>query len=176
VPFFALMLIALKPSREVIRNAVLAFVAPLLAVIVPFVIADADAFWRDTVEYGGSTYRIVGYGLSNLFLKLGIVDDRFGPYPFIWLALLVWLPVTLWLLWNQWKSGRQWTGAAGFAVSIFLLFFVSRVFQTTYLIWPLVAVLIAVLLANANDERRSAFAEVPGEVDGGELKPITTRP
>ena len=176
VPFFALMLLALKPAREVVRNAAIAFVAPLIALILPFLIADPGAFWRDTIEYGGSTYRIVGYGLSNLFLKLGIVDDRFGPYPFIWLALLVWLPVTLWLLWNQWRSGRQWTGVAGFAVSIFLLFFVSRVFQTTYLIWPLVAVLVAVLLANANDERRSALAEVPGEVDGSELKPITTRP
>jgi hypothetical protein len=176
VPFFAVLLLALKPPRKTLRSAALAFTVPLLAIILPFLIADPGAFWRDTVKYGGSTYRIVGYGLSNLFLKLGIVDDRFGAYPFFWLALFVWLPVTVWLLWRLWRSPRLWRGAAGFAVSIFLLFFVSRVFQTTYLIWPFVAVLMAVLLANADDERGSPLADVPGEVDGGELKPITTRP
>jgi len=145
-------------------------------VIVPFLVADPGAFWRDTITYGGSTYRIVGYGLSNLFLEAGIVDDRFGPYPFLWLALFVWLPLTLWLLWNQLRSPQLWRGAAGFAMSIFVLFFVSRVFQTTYLIWPLMGMLVAVLLANPDEERRGVRADVAGEVDGGELKPITTRP
>lgn len=176
VPFFAVLLLAMRPPRKTLWSAGIAFTVPLLAITLPFLIADPGAFWRDTVRYGGSTYRIVGYGLSNLFLKLGIVDDRFGSYPFFWLALFVWLPITVWLLWNLWRSPRLWRGAAGFAVSIFLLFFVSRVFQTTYLIWPVVAVLMAVLLANADDERGRPLADVPGEVDGSELKPITTRP
>jgi Glycosyltransferase family 87 len=176
VPFFALMLLAQRPSRGTLRSACAAFVAPLVAVIVPFLVADPGAFWHDTITYGGSTYRIVGYGLSNLFLEAGIVDDRFGPYPFLWLALFVWLPLTLWLLWNQRRAPQLWRGAAGFAMSIFVLFFVSRVFQTTYLIWPLMGMLVAVLLANPDEERRGARADVAGEVDGGELKPITTRP
>jgi hypothetical protein len=176
VPFFALMLLAQKPTRDTLRAAAIAFFAPVIAVLLPFLIADPGALWRDTVTYGGSTYRIVGYGLSNLFLKLGIVDDRFGAYPFVWLAIFVWLPVTIWLLWNLRRSPQPWRGAAGFAVSIYVLFFVSRVFQTTYLIWPLVAVLVAVLLANADDERRGALADVAGEVDGGELKPVAAGP
>jgi hypothetical protein len=88
----------------------------------------------------------------------------------------VWLPLTLWLLWNQRRSLQVWSGPAGFAVSIFVLFFVSRVFQTTYLIWPLIGVLIALVLANPDAERGSAGTDVAGEVDGGELQPITTRP
>lgn len=176
VPFFALMLLAQRPSRRTLRSACAAFVLPLVAGVVPFLIADAGAFWRDTITYGGSTYRIVGYGLSNLFLKAGIVDDRFGPYPFLWLVLLIWLPLTLWLLWNQQRSAQLWSGAAGFGISIFVLFFVSRVFQTTYLIWPLIALLVAVLLANPDEERGGARTDVAGEVDGGELQPITPRP
>jgi hypothetical protein len=175
VPFFVLMLLLQRPSRRTLRSAAAAFVAPLVAAIVPFLVADPGAFWRDTITYGGSTYRIVGYGLSNLFLKAGIVDDRFGPYPFLWLALAVWLPVTLWLLWNQRRSAQLWSGAAGFAISIFVLFFVSRVFQTTYLIWPLTALLVAMLLANADREHPSSRAEVAREVDSRELKPISTR-
>jgi hypothetical protein len=177
VPFFALALLGMRPTRAVVRTAALAFVVPVLVGILPFFVADPGAFWRDTITYGGSTYRIVGYGLSNLFLKTGIVDDRFGYYPFFWLALFVWLPVTIWLLWNQRRAGRLWAAPAAFAVSIFVLFFVSRVFQTSYLIWPLTAVLVAVALAaDPDDERAGARADVAGEVDRRELEPVPTPP
>ena len=173
VPFFALALLALRPSRAVVRNSALAFVAPLVAGILPFLVADPGALWRDTITYGGSTYRIVGYGLSNLFLKAGIVDDRFGSYPFFWLALFVWLPLTLWLLWNLRRSARLAAAPAAFAVSIFVLFFVSRVFQTSYLIWPLTALLVAAALAaDPNDERAGSPTDVAREVDRGELEPV----
>jgi Glycosyltransferase family 87 len=176
VPFFAVALLALRPRRSLVRNAAAAFLAPIVAAFLPFLIADPGALWRDTITYGGSTYRIIGYGLSNLFLKAGIVDDRFGSYPFLWLALLVWLPITLWLLWNQRRSGRLWTGAVAFAVSIFVLFFVSRVFQTSYLIWPLTALLFAAALAaDPDEERPRARADVAGEVDRRELEPVATR-
>jgi hypothetical protein len=177
VPFFAIAFLAYRPARAVVRNAALAFVLPLLVGILPFFAADPGAFWRDTITYGGSTYRIIGYGLSNLFLKAGIVDDRFGYYPFFWLALGVWLPVTVWLLWNQRRAGRLWGAPAAFAVSIFVLFFVSRVFQTSYLIWPLTAILVAVALAaDPDDEGGGARADVAGEVDRRELEPVPTAP
>jgi uncharacterized membrane protein len=176
VPFFAVALVALRPPRAVARNAAAAFVLPPAAGILPFLVANPSAFWNDTVTYGGSTYRIVGYGLSNLFLKAGIVDDRWGSYPFVWLALLVWLPLTLWLLWNQHRAGRLWLAAAAFAVSIFVLFFVSRVFHTSYLVWPLTALLVAAALAHADDERLRPRADVAGEVDGGELEPVAAPP
>ena len=142
----------------------------------PFLIADAGAVWADTVAYGGSTYRIIGYGLSSLFLKAGLVDNRYGSYPFVWLLVFVWLPVTAWLAWNQHRDRRPWIGAASFAVSMFVLLFISRVFQTSYLVWPLDAVAVAALLANAYDERPRPRPDVAREVDSGELQPITTRP
>jgi glycosyl transferase family 87 len=177
LPFFALALLAFRSPRAVLRNAAAAFLVPLAAGILPFLVADPGAFWRDTITYGGSTYRIVGYGLSNLFLKAGIVDDRFGSYPFLWLGLLVWLPVTLWLLWNQRRAGRLWSAAAAFAVSIFVLFFISRVFQTSYLIWPLTAVLVATALAaDPYDDRSRAGPDVPREVDRREPEPVPAPP
>jgi hypothetical protein len=176
VPFFALMLLALRPPRVLKRRSAAAFLLPPVAGLVPFLVADPGGLWRDTIAYGGSTYRIIGYGLSSLFLKAGIVDDRYGSYPFVWLALLVWLPVTAWLLWNQHRSERLWAGAAGFAISIFVLLFVSRVFQTSYLVWPLAGILAAVLLANSDDERTRAQAHVAGEVDGRELQSIAAAP
>ena len=174
VPFFALMLLMRAP-RAVLRNATSAFAAPLVVAIVPFLVADPGGLWRDTIQYGGSTYRIIGYGLSSLFLKAGFVDDRYSSYPFVWLLILVWVPVTAWLLWNQRRSARTWTGAAGFAVSMFVLLFISRVFQTSYLVWPLVGIVAAALLANADDEDAGARANVSREIDGSELQPVATR-
>src|SRR5205823_1238747 len=152
VPFFALMLLASRSPRAVLRNAAVVFAAPLAPGILPFLAADPGGLWRDTIAYGSSTYRIIGYGLSSLFLKAGIVDDRYGSYPFVWLLVLVWVPVTAWLLWNQRRATRTWVGAAGFAVSMFVLLFISRVFQTSYLVWPLIGIVAAGLLANADDE------------------------
>jgi len=172
VPFVALMMLTARPSRAAMRNAAVAFAAPLVVGIVPFLVADPGGLWRDTIQYGGSTYRIIGYGLSSLFLKAGFVDNRYSSYPFVWLLILVWLPVTLWLLRQQRREERTWTGAAAFAVSMFVLLFISRVFQTSYLVWPLIGVLAAALLANADDEHRRARADVAGEIDGRELEPV----
>ena len=66
-------------------------------------------------------------------------------------------------------------GVAAFAASIFVLLFVSRVFQTSYLVWPLTASAMALVLANADDEDAGARANVSREIDGSELQPVATR-
>jgi Glycosyltransferase family 87 len=147
VPFFVVMLLTLRVPRRTLYHAGAAFTGVVLATAIPFVVADPEAFWDDTIAYGADTYRIVGYGLSALLLNLGALDDRFGYYPFLPLALFVWLPVTAWLLVAQRRSGVLWTGAAGFAISITLLLWLSRVFQNSYLFWPLTAVALAWLFA-----------------------------
>ena len=163
-PFFAVMLITMGIPRRTILRAGGVFVGVVLATFLPFLIADPGALWDDTIAYGADTYRIVGYGLSALLLNLGVIDDRFGYYPFLPLAVFVWLPVTVWLLVSQRRSGLLWPGAAGFAVSISLLFFLSRVFQNSYLIWPLVGLGLAYLLAAS---RRPAGAyNAPSEPAG----------
>ncbi len=128
----------------------------LVAGFLPFAIADIGALWDDTIAYGAQTYRIIGYGLAGALVEFRVLDDRFGPYPFLPLLLLVWVPLTAWLAWTQWRSGRLWVGATGFAASIFVLFYLGRVFQNSYLIWPLSALLVAFVLASA--ERGDASA------------------
>jgi hypothetical protein len=148
LPFLAVMLMTRAVPRSVLYRAAGVFALVVAAGIVPFAIWDLAALWEDTIAYGAQTYRIIGYGLAGLLVELGAVD-RFGSYPFLLLAILVWLPVTAWLAWNQSRSRRLWIGAAGFAVSIFVLLYLGRVFQNSYLIWPLTASLVAFALASA---------------------------
>src|SRR5207247_1132107 len=103
----------------------------------------------------------LGPALAALLLNRGAIDDRFGNYPFVWLALLFWLPLTAWLLWAQRRAGTLWAGAIGFSVSMFVLLFLSRVFQSSYLAWPLTGIGVALLLAEADGSRQPAPAESP---------------
>lgn len=157
VPFLVVAMLTRNVARPVLWRAAAIFGAIVVAGVLPFAIADPNALWDDTIAYGAQTYRIIGYGLAGVLIEVGILDDRFGPYPFLPLALVLWLPVTAWLLWTQWRQRRLWLGAAGFAASIFGLFYLGRVFQNSYLIWPLTAVLVAFLLASSS-ERDDASA------------------
>ena len=147
VPFLAVIMLTRAVPRTVLLQAGGLFAGIVALGILPFAIADPGALWDDTIAYGAQTYRIIGYGLAGVLLEIGILDDRFGAYPFLPLALVLWLPVTAWLLWTQWRSRRLWIGAAGFAASIFVLLYLGRVFQNSYLIWPLTALLVSFLLA-----------------------------
>lgn len=157
VPFFAVALLARRMPREGLVRAVLVFGGVVAAGFLPFLVADAGAVWDDTIAYGADTYRIIGYGLAGLLVEAGLAE-RDGDYPFPLVALLVWAPLTFWLLRAQQRSAELWIAAAGTAVSVFVLFWVSRVFQTSYLVWPLAFLVLAGLLAFARRRDRSSSA------------------
>jgi hypothetical protein len=148
IPFFAVFVL-LDAERRVVYRAGGAFAGVLVAGIAPFVAADPAAFWADTVRYGVETYNILGFGLAGLLLRIGVIEDRAGAYPFFLLALLIWLPATILLVRAQWRSRETWLGPAGFALSIFLLVFIGRVFHPSYLVWPLTGLVVAALMALA---------------------------
>jgi hypothetical protein len=152
LPFVAAMLLVRRVPRETLVRAGAALAGVAAAGVLPFLVADPGALWDDTVAYGADTYRIIGYGLAGWLLEAGWIEDRFDPYPFAWLALLVWLPLTAWLVRTQLRARELWVGAAGFTISIFVLLFLGRVLQNSYLVWPLVGIVVSWLLA-AGEER-----------------------
>jgi uncharacterized membrane protein len=156
VPFFVVMLLTMRVPRQTLRRVGAAFAGVILAAFLPFLIADPGALWNDTVGSVTSSYRITGYGLSALLLNTGVIDERFDYYPFLLLALLIWLPLTGWLLWNQRRAATLWSGAAGFAISMFVLLFLGRVLQNSFLVWPLTGIGLAVLLAGFERTRARA--------------------
>jgi hypothetical protein len=146
-PFLGLMMVHAGAGRAELRRAGIAFGAVLAVCVLPFLIADPVAFYEDTVKYGAGTYRIVGYGLSGILVRLGVIADRDGAYPFALFAVLTWLPLTAWLLVAQRRAGQLWVGAAAFAVSILWLMFIGRTFNNYYLVWPMTGAVAAALIA-----------------------------
>jgi Glycosyltransferase family 87 len=142
VPFLALMV-----PREDWKRTGAVFAGVLAAGILPFLVADPVAFYDDTIKYGAGTYRIVGYGLSAILVRLGILDDRDGSYPFALIALLTWLPLTVWLALAQRRSRELWFGAAAFGISVLWLMFIGRTFNNYYLVWPMTGAIVAGLVA-----------------------------
>jgi hypothetical protein len=147
LPFLALLMLKQGAGRDEMRRAGLVFGGLVLVAVLPFLVADPKAFWEDTVEYGAGTYKIVGYGLSAILVRLGILEDRDGSYPFALIALLTWVPLTVWLLIAQRRAQELWIGAAAFGVSILWLMFIGRTFNNYYLVWPMTAGVIAALMA-----------------------------
>jgi Glycosyltransferase family 87 len=142
IPFLALMI-----PRERWLSAGAWFAGIVAVCSLPFLIADPGAFVDDTVKYGAGTYKIVGYGLSAILIRVGILEDRDGSYPFVLFALLLWLPVTVWLLVQQRRAEELWFGVAAFSISILVLLFIGRTFNNYYLVWPATGAAIAALIA-----------------------------
>jgi uncharacterized membrane protein len=147
---------ALMIPREEWKRAGAVFAGVIAVGVLPFLIADPVAFYDDTVKYGAGTYKIVGYGLSAILVRLGILEDRDGSYPFALIALLTWVPLTVWLLLVQRRAEALWVGAAAFSLSILWLMFIGRTFNNYYLVWPMTGALVAGLMAlgSARDPAR----------------------
>ena len=146
IPFIALMLVARGVERPELKRVAAVFAGVLAVGILPFLIVDPVAFYDDTVKFGAGTYKIVGYGLSAMLIRAGILEDRDGSYPFVLFALVTWLPLTVWLLWIQHHSRELWVGAVGFSISVLVLLFIGRTFNNYYLVWPATGAVAAALV------------------------------
>jgi hypothetical protein len=132
-------------GREATRRAAGIAAGVIAAGVLPFLVWDPSALFTDTVSFGAGAYRVIGYGLSNLLVRADVVE-RTGSYPFVWLALVIWLPLTIVLCVRLARTREHWTAPLAAGLSWFLLFWIARVFQTSYLIYPLAGIAMSVAL------------------------------
>ena len=57
--------------------------AIVVAGFLPFLVADPAALWRDTVAYGSRHVPDHRLRAAGAAARAGVIDDRFGPYPFV---------------------------------------------------------------------------------------------
>jgi hypothetical protein len=142
-----LVLLAVEHSRRQAWRAALTGAVVLAIGFAPFLAASPSDVYRDTVVYGTSTYRIVGYGLSGVLVRLHLVSRASGRYPTMPLLLGLWLPVTVLLAWLQARGRSAWLAGGCFTASVLLLIAIARVFHASYVIYPLAGVAVSALLA-----------------------------
>ncbi len=158
IPFVAILLLKQGLARGELKRCVLVFAAVIAAGVLPFLLIDPVAFYEDTVKFGAGTYKVVGYGLSGILVRAGIVADRDGAYPFAPFALALWLPLTVWLSVIAYRAREQWVAPAGYAISILVLMWIGRTFNNYYLVWPMVGVAVAALVWAGERDRGAASA------------------
>ncbi|MDX6593025.1 MAG: hypothetical protein QOJ13_2221 [Gaiellales bacterium] len=146
VPFLVLMLL-LRGNRRDLTHALAVGSAVIAAAFLPFLLASPAGLWQDTITYGTGTFHVVSYGLAGLFVRLGVANPNAADYPFFPLMLACWLPITAYAVRAAWRSKEPWLAGAGFTLSIFTMIVIARVFQTSYIVYPLSGALITLLLA-----------------------------
>ncbi|MEA2636483.1 MAG: hypothetical protein QOH92_3250 [Chloroflexota bacterium] len=148
VPFLVLVLAIrwrARPSRSEVGLSLAALALAPVITILPFLIANPQAFWTDVVLYtsGGvrDAYPIVGYGFGELLYRVHLVAHRTDSVPFGAFQLLALAPV-LWITARAFlrrPSLGRWM--AGYVLSLLAFTFFARFFNDNY-----VAVVIALLL------------------------------
>jgi hypothetical protein len=137
LPFLLLAIWLRWPGRTGrLLLSMTAFALPPLVTIVPFLVVDAGAFWREVVVFGTSSgagaYPISGFGFPALLLHLRIITRQTDAYPALPLQLAAVLPI-LWLglraLSRRPTLARLLAGSTGVTVA-FLVF--ARFFSDNY--------------------------------------------
>jgi Glycosyltransferase family 87 len=138
VPLIVVWAVVRGADLRTIARAAVAGVVAGAAIVLPFLLWDAAAFFRDTVVFivgsGADAYPINGFGLSAMLLSAGVIHGARDAFPFapleIAAALVVWAAGWRWL--------RRGVPVSDVLVLTGLIFtcvlFVSRYFHDTHLL------------------------------------------
>lgn len=107
---------------------------PLVLSLLPFVIWDLPALADDILGYasgyGASGFPIMGYGLGQLLLNLGMIPGPRSSFPFWMFQLMIGLPALFILLRWQWRTPRLASCAIGYSVFVLIFSFCRASFTT----------------------------------------------
>ena len=149
----------LRNIPTIIRRA-----GPALAifglVLVPFVLWDPfamyDDVWRWSNGRGETGYQIWGWGLSNFVLAAGLVEDRFGQWPFWILQAAIAGPLLLWTIYRQLRENTISAACWHYGVLLLGFFYASRFLNDNYLGY-IIAFLAIGLLSNESEAERNSI-------------------
>ena len=95
--FFAHLLFG--PFRQNLRvwiaRCVIPFVIQFTLILLPFMVWNVNAFINDTLFFQFTAFAAEGYGISQIMLLFGLLQDRMAPFPFFLLMILFVVPTVL---------------------------------------------------------------------------------
>ncbi|MFH1367450.1 MAG: hypothetical protein ABIH38_05745 [Patescibacteria group bacterium] len=144
LPYYFLYLYQHKKIRWniILKRIIIPFFLLLLIVLaftLPFIIWNASSFNEDVLGYqtGKSlfSYPLNGIGFSRFIYLSGLVKNVNGYYPFyIWQIVIV-LPLVAFLLYKQLLKNSLRKMLLNYALTLFVIWFFSRSFLFTHLIY-----------------------------------------
>src|SRR5918911_732944 len=121
--------------------------------LVPFLLWDAPAFLASTIGFVEGTVPHSfpirgpeGYGFASFVLFGHLVRSSASYWPFGVVQLLVAGPVALALLWRQQRANTLARAVAGYATTLFLMYYFGRFFHASFIAFTLSLVLLAFCL------------------------------
>ncbi|MFO7633318.1 MAG: hypothetical protein R6W76_12295 [Caldilinea sp.] len=163
-PFYGLLLVhdnehlrregwrGLGRAAPVILRRAAPAIGVFLLLLLPYVIWDAaslyDDVWRWSSGQGPTGYQIWGWGASNFVLGLGLVDNRFGQWPFWAVQIVAAGPVLLWFVVRQVRNNTLALACWHYAIFLFVFFYASRFLNENYLGYILAFLAIGILAAD----------------------------
>ncbi|MCL4828722.1 MAG: DUF2029 domain-containing protein [Caldilinea sp.] len=160
-PFYGLLLV--QDNEHLARqgwrglggavSSLLRRVAPALLVflvlLLPYIIWDAaslyDDVWRWSSGQGATGYQIWGWGVSNVVLGLGMVENRFSQWPFWVLQIAIAGPLLFWFVVRQIHHNTLTLACWHYAFFLFAFFYASRFLNENYLGYILAFAAIGIL-------------------------------
>jgi hypothetical protein len=123
--------------REKLAGYVAVVIAVVLAICLPFLLWNPQAFMGSTIGYISGTvshsYPVSGYGFGMVLVGYGIIKDIHAFYPFFILEAAISFPILILLI--KWAKRQQSYAVIWFSYALWLFFFsyFSRFFNNNHL-------------------------------------------
>jgi len=93
---------------------------------------------------------MIGYGISSLIYKLGLVESTFDYFPFGIIQILIGLPLIYFLIKKQKKNNNLSNLIFSYGITLLVFWFFSRFFNDNYISYLSMIFLMAYLIDDSN--------------------------
>lgn len=148
VPFFAVYVWAKYKKHKQFTPAVVSFILTCVALVVPFLIWDARAFFDSVVLYllgnTAHSYPVSGYGLGMVLYEFGSIKNLHAYYPFVLWQIALAGPVLWYTIVVLARTPRQSTMLFSYGTFLFVYWWASRYFNNSHVSYLSMVFVLAV--------------------------------
>lgn len=145
----------MERTRRVWQPAVV-FLTVVAAGLLPWMIMNGRAFFEDAfgsiVGTASPVYPISGLGFGGALVSIGVLSASDPTFPFWLFQLITFGPLTLWLLARQWRANHLASALSGYALTLFVFTYFSRLFNDNYWGYALALMALAALMDDPGEQ------------------------